>query len=80
MIDVFGGHMDVELQQRSVEFSSLFSKHDNLRPSLFERMPPMENKSQTSTPFQNGQATEEELTNEVDNKDINDIKDKQETV
>ena len=32
----------MELQQRGVEFSQLFTRHDALRPALLERMPPME--------------------------------------
>lgn len=77
VVDVFGGHMNTELQQRSIEFSSLFSRHDHLRPSLLERMPPMEssrqqglsnnsnnNNNNNTHHQQNGQATEEELENE----------------
>ncbi|XP_064467408.1 AP-1 complex subunit gamma-1-like isoform X2 [Ornithodoros turicata] len=67
VVDAFGGNMNVELQQRSVEFSSLFSKYDHLRGSLLERMPPMENKTLGSSVLQNGQAVEDEipLDNEV---------------
>ncbi|RWS27795.1 AP-1 complex subunit gamma-1-like protein [Leptotrombidium deliense] len=39
IVDIFGCHMNIEIQQRSVEFSTLFSKHDELRPSLLDRMP-----------------------------------------
>ncbi|CAN8001894.1 unnamed protein product [Ixodes pacificus] len=42
LVDAFGGSLNVELQQRAVEFSSLFCRHDRLRGSLLERMPPME--------------------------------------
>ncbi|CAN7938887.1 unnamed protein product [Ixodes hexagonus] len=31
LVDSFGGSLNVELQQRAVEFSSLFSRHDQLR-------------------------------------------------
>lgn len=75
LIDMFGGHMNVELQQRAVEFSTLFSKHDNLRPSLLERMPQMENRSGSS--LQNGQATEEELKNGII--EIESLSEKQQT-
>lgn len=34
--------MDIDLQQRSVEFSQLFKAHNNLRPALLEKMPPMQ--------------------------------------
>jgi len=32
----------MELQQRAVEYSALFQKHDNLRPGVLERMPQFE--------------------------------------
>merc|ERR1711962_1610785 len=35
----YGTSMILELQQRSVEFSALFDKHDNLRPGVLEKMP-----------------------------------------
>lgn len=44
LIDSFGSHINVELQQRSIEFSQLFRKYSNLRPELLERMPAMESK------------------------------------
>nr|XP_037284482.1 AP-1 complex subunit gamma-1-like isoform X1 [Rhipicephalus microplus] len=62
VVDAFGGNMNVELQQRSIEFSSLFSKFDHLRGSLLERMPPMESKSlASSAALDNGQAREDEI-------------------
>lgn len=42
IIDAFGSHLDIDLQQRSVEFSQLFKAHNNLRPALLEKMPPMQ--------------------------------------
>lgn len=42
MIDSFGSHLNVDLQQRGVEFSQLFRAHSNLRPALLEKMPPMQ--------------------------------------
>ena len=35
----------MELQQRAVEYSALFQKHDNLRPGVLERMPQFEKPS-----------------------------------
>ncbi|KAH7982126.1 hypothetical protein HPB52_003179 [Rhipicephalus sanguineus] len=62
VVDAFGGNMNVELQQRSIEFSSLFSKFDHLRGSLLERMPPMESRSlASSAALDNGQAREDEI-------------------
>lgn len=40
-VDFFASHHNIELQQRASEFSSLFTRHDNLRPGLFEKMPPI---------------------------------------
>jgi len=42
IVESFGSHLHVELQQRGVEFSQLFVKYDQMRPALLERMPPME--------------------------------------
>ncbi|XP_027198587.1 adaptor protein complex 1, gamma subunit [Dermatophagoides pteronyssinus] len=39
IVDFFGCSHSIELQQRSVEFATLFSRHNKLRPSIFERMP-----------------------------------------
>lgn len=43
LINVYGSSTNVELQQRSVEFTSLFNrKHDIIRSGLLERMPLVE--------------------------------------
>lgn len=42
VIDGYGGSTHVELQQRSVEYSNIFSKYDNLRSALLEPMPLIE--------------------------------------
>lgn len=42
IIESFGTHLDVELQQRGIEFSQLFKAYDHLRPALLEKMPPMQ--------------------------------------
>lgn len=56
VIDSFGSHLNVDLQQRGVEFSQLFRAHSNLRPALLEKMPPMQI-SRVSN--QNGDSPEE---------------------
>ncbi|CAB3365924.1 Hypothetical predicted protein [Cloeon dipterum] len=43
MVEQFGSHLHIEMQQRGVEFTALFSQYDHLRPSLLERMPPIPN-------------------------------------
>jgi hypothetical protein len=35
----------LELQQRSIEFATIFSRHEDLLAAIFERMPPMEKAS-----------------------------------
>jgi AP-1 complex subunit gamma-1 len=42
IIDAFGSHVQVELQQRGVEYSQLFRRFDNMRAALLEPMPPLE--------------------------------------
>ncbi|XP_045515049.1 AP-1 complex subunit gamma-1 isoform X5 [Pieris brassicae] len=42
IVDTFGSHIHIELQQRGVELSQLFRQYANLRPALLERMPAME--------------------------------------
>ena len=45
IIDAFSCHMEIDLQQRGVEFSQLFTKHQGMRSALLEPMPPMERES-----------------------------------
>uniref|UniRef100_A0A6Q2YK88 AP-1 complex subunit gamma n=1 Tax=Esox lucius TaxID=8010 RepID=A0A6Q2YK88_ESOLU len=42
VVSVYGSSIDVELQQRAVEYNALFKKYDHMRPALLERMPIME--------------------------------------
>ena len=42
IIDAFGSHVEVDLQQRGVEFSQLFRKYSGMRTALLEPMPPIE--------------------------------------
>ncbi|XP_047988911.1 AP-1 complex subunit gamma-1 isoform X1 [Leguminivora glycinivorella] len=42
IIDTFGSHIHIELQQRGVELSQLYRQYAHLRPALLERMPPMD--------------------------------------
>ena len=46
MINIYGTSTNTELQQRSVEYTALFSsKHEGMRPGLLERMPLIERSS-----------------------------------
>ncbi|RWS14031.1 AP-1 complex subunit gamma-1-like protein [Dinothrombium tinctorium] len=71
IIDSYGCHMNVEIQQRSVEFSTLFSKHDELRPSLFDRMPPMKSSSEKKEKVQNEALDINELNGDIDSGHVN---------
>lgn len=42
IIDSFGSHLHIDLQQRGVEFSQLFGNYNHLREPLLEKMPPMQ--------------------------------------
>lgn len=41
IIETFGSHLNIDLQQRGVEFAQLFGSHSHLRESLLEKMPAM---------------------------------------
>uniref|UniRef100_A0A672V4S8 AP-1 complex subunit gamma n=1 Tax=Strigops habroptila TaxID=2489341 RepID=A0A672V4S8_STRHB len=42
VVSIYGSSIDVELQQRAVEYNALFKKYDHMRPALLERMPTLE--------------------------------------
>ncbi|XP_043935483.1 AP-1 complex subunit gamma-1 [Protopterus annectens] len=42
IVSVYGSSIDVELQQRAVEYNALFKRYDHMRSALLERMPVME--------------------------------------
>lgn len=48
--------MNVDLQQRGVEFTQLFGSYNHLRPALLEKMPPMQLQRDSS---QNGGSFDE---------------------
>lgn len=59
MIVSFSSHLNVDLQQRGIEFSQLFRDYNNLRPALLEKMPPMQiNKAMG----QNGNGVSDEMS------------------
>ena len=41
IILTFGSHLNIDLQQRGVEFTQLFNSYNHLRESLLEKMPAM---------------------------------------
>jgi AP-1 complex subunit gamma-1 len=42
LVNMYGTSTNIEMQQRSVEYTALFGKHDSMRSGLLERMPLME--------------------------------------
>lgn len=71
IVDAFGCHMNVELQQRSVEFSTIFTKYNQLRLSLLEKMPPMKSRDEKRDNLQNGQLVEEDFLETLSKPDLN---------
>ncbi|KAJ6221251.1 hypothetical protein RDWZM_007063 [Blomia tropicalis] len=66
IVDVFGCSHSIELQQRSVEFATLFSRYDQLRPSVLEKMPQME-RSERRADGEADNSPEIERPNELSN-------------
>jgi len=62
IVSGFGTHLHVELQQRGVEYSQLFTKHVSLRPAIMERIPALESKTHPENGHKND-------TNEVNGGD-----------
>ncbi|KAL5277957.1 AP1G1 family protein [Megaselia abdita] len=56
LIKSFGTDLNVDLQQRGVEFAQLFGTYNSLRPALLEKMPPMQIQRDSS---QNGGSFDE---------------------
>ncbi|KAM9718716.1 AP-1 complex subunit gamma-like 2 isoform 1-T2 [Menidia menidia] len=56
IVSIYGSCMDVELQQRAVEYNALFKKYDHMRAAVLERMPVIEKNSPGHT---NGEAAGE---------------------
>ena len=71
LVDVYGCDHSVELQQRAVEFSTLFSKHNYLRPSVFERMPPMTVRAEKRNGVTNGETVDEDINIDVNDMAVN---------
>ncbi|XP_039453569.1 AP-1 complex subunit gamma-1 isoform X3 [Culex pipiens pallens] len=42
IVEAFGTHLHIDLQQRGVEFSQLFRDYSHLRPALLEKMPKLQ--------------------------------------
>ena len=62
IIDQYRDSHSMELQQRAVEYTALFLKHDNLRPGVLERMPQFEKILKSET----GDQEDEEIPKKSD--------------
>lgn len=72
IIDAFGSHLNIDLQQRSVEFSQLFKAHDELRSALLEKMPPMQvTRVNQNADFMENSDGNELIENGIDSGDLN---------
>lgn len=70
IIETFGSHLNIDLQQRGVEFAQLFGQYNHLRESLLEKMPAMTINKINGT-NSNGDIMEEELPKITSEKTIN---------
>ncbi|MED6256771.1 AP-1 complex subunit gamma-1, partial [Ataeniobius toweri] len=58
IVSIYGSCIDVELQQRAVEYNALFKKYDHMRAAVLERMPVIQKNSLGQT---NGEVSEEAI-------------------
>uniref|UniRef100_A0A673MHJ6 AP-1 complex subunit gamma n=1 Tax=Sinocyclocheilus rhinocerous TaxID=307959 RepID=A0A673MHJ6_9TELE len=72
VVSIYGSSIDVELQQRAVEYNALFKKYDHMRPALLERMPIME-KTGTNGPAEIVQTNGETESTILDTKHLPNI-------
>ncbi|XP_049281427.1 AP-1 complex subunit gamma-1 isoform X2 [Anopheles funestus] len=56
MIEAFGSHLNIDLQQRGVEFAQLFRDYSHLRPALLEKMPKIQKTLPNGTDVEGGNA------------------------
>ena len=65
-MSIYGCNMNLELQQRAVEYNSIIKNHENLREGLFEQMPALEMKTNQSytNGFNGDELSEDILTEE----------------
>ena len=55
IMDSFSCHMEIDLQQRGVEFSQLFTKYPTLRSGVLEIMDPIAMEKDTTADTANGE-------------------------
>ena len=70
IMDSFSCHMEIDLQQRGVEFSQLFTKYPTLRSGVLEIMDPIAMEKDTTADTANGELpiTNGELVHPANNR------------
>lgn len=76
-MSVYGCNMNLELQQRAVEYNTILRKYENMREGLFEQMPPIELKLSS---YANTSATNIDDASGVGDEEINEEERKREEV
>ncbi|KAM4604866.1 AP-1 complex subunit gamma-like 2 isoform 2-T2 [Polymixia lowei] len=61
IVSIYGSCIDVELQQRAVEYNALFKKYDHMRAAVLERMPVIDKNSPDHTNGETAGATIKEI-------------------
>ncbi|KAG7227387.1 hypothetical protein INR49_000392 [Caranx melampygus] len=61
IVSIYGSCIDVELQQRAVEYNALFKKYDHMRAAVLERMPVIEKNSPGHTNGESAGETVKEI-------------------
>uniref|UniRef100_A0A1A8PXT9 AP-1 complex subunit gamma n=1 Tax=Nothobranchius rachovii TaxID=451742 RepID=A0A1A8PXT9_9TELE len=61
IVSIYGSCIDLELQQRAVEYNALFKKYDHMRAAVLERMPVI----QRNSSGQNSEDASEETIKEI---------------
>ncbi|TNM98096.1 hypothetical protein fugu_014342 [Takifugu bimaculatus] len=59
VVSIYGSCIDVELQQRAVEYNALFKKYDHMRAAVLERMPVIEKTSGQSNGVSSGESVKD---------------------
>ncbi|XP_041752452.2 AP-1 complex subunit gamma-1 isoform X2 [Coregonus clupeaformis] len=61
IVSIYGSCIDVELQQRAVEYNALFKKYDHMRAAVLERMPVIDKSSPGHTNGESAGGTMKEM-------------------
>ncbi|XP_055541750.1 AP-1 complex subunit gamma-1-like [Wyeomyia smithii] len=62
IINAFRAHLNIDLQQRAIEFSQLFTNFKHLRPALLEKMPVLKISDMSSSEYNSDFTAGQEIT------------------